>query len=627
MIRNMHTISWKIVYSIVIAGFFLVIPFSQFTVISEPVLDSNTVFQSGEYEAYEGYTLFAPEYFKNTYLMKNDGTIINMWKSNNAQALGTYLLDNGNLIRSCTRLPNPYFPTGGFTGRVELFDWDGNLLWYYEYSNKTVLLHHDIEVLPNGNVLMLAWEEKTAEEAIAAGRNPNDINMGELWPDHIIEVEPIYPSGGNIVWEWHVWEHLIQDYDETKNNYGNVGEHPELIDINFDGRKYTSVHADIHHINSIDYNEELDQILLCVHNFCEIWVIDHSTTTEEAAGHAGGRYGKGGDLLYRWGNPQAYRAGADEDQYLWGSHDAQWIEEGLPGEGNILIYNNGLVRPEGKYSSIEEITPPIDDYGNYYLEEGSSFGPVSPSWKYTAPNKTDFYSEMISGVQRLPNGNTLICEGNHGYFFEVTEEKEKVWDFYNSISASSSNPFSDDVFKIRRYPLDYSGIGEIHYQNPEQPLTPNGDTMLKTGTTYTFTSSAMDPNDDDLIYLFDWGDGTDSGWIGSYDSGEQVSASHSWSETGSYQIRVKAKDNGNLESSWSESLTVTVESYKVWLFGKIDSKTVTDNEIRFWADSLMLFSFNPFHFENYPLGVHMTVDPDYKGILTDRVIAGRFYKK
>ncbi len=286
---------------------------------SEPL---PTIFKS----SYPGYTLFSPEYYKQTFLMDNNGTIVNMWKSDNIQALGTYLLDNGNLIRTCNRLPNPYFPTGGFTGRVEMFDWNGTLIWSFEYTNKTVLLHHDVEVLPNGNVLMIAWEEKDKDECINAGRDPTTIPMNEIWPDHIIEIEPTYPSGGNIVWEWHAWDHLIQDFDSTKDNYGNVAGHPGLIDINFDGRRYSSVHADIHHTNSIDYNEELDQIILNVHNFCEIWVIDHSTTTEEAAGHTGGRYGKGGDLLYRWGNPASYRAGELADQKLFSSHDAQWID-------------------------------------------------------------------------------------------------------------------------------------------------------------------------------------------------------------------------------------------------------------------------------------------------------------
>ena len=134
-----------------------------------------------------------------------------------------------------------------------------------------------------------------------------------------------------VVGEWSVWDHLVQDYDPAKANFGVVAEHPEL-----------------------------EQILISARNFSEIWIIDHSTTTEEAAGHSGGNGGKGGDLLYRWGNPQAYRAGTFADQQLFWQHNPHWIPEGLPGAGNILIFNNGY-EYEGRYpdySSVVEITPP-----------------------------------------------------------------------------------------------------------------------------------------------------------------------------------------------------------------------------------------------------------------------------
>ena len=225
---------------------------------------------------------------------------------------------------------------GGAGGGVEKIAWDGTVLWHFTYYTSNYLSHHDIEPLPNGNILMIAWEYRTRNEAIAAGRNPNFLQGNTIMPDHIIEVEPTGQSSGNIVWEWHVWDHLIQEYNPAKENYGIVADHPELIDINFGERP-----DDINHINSIDYNEKFDQILLSVNSFSEIWVIDHSTTTQEAAGHNGGNSGKGGDILYRWGNPQAYHAGDVSDQAFYNQHDAQWIEAGSPGEGNILVFNNG----------------------------------------------------------------------------------------------------------------------------------------------------------------------------------------------------------------------------------------------------------------------------------------------
>ena len=282
----------------------------------------------GEY--FDGYTLFSPEYLTSTYLIDMNGKIVYTWKSEYVQGLATYLLENGDLLRLDQFGSNIQFNGGGKAGRFEKFDKDSNLLWEFDYANDEHCSHHDIEPLPNGNILIIAWELKTKEEAISVGRNPNRLRSNSIWPDHIIELQPAGSNGGNIVWEWHVWDHLIQDYDQTKDNYGVIKEHPELIDINFG-----NTDSDWNHINAVDYNEEFDQILLSVHNFNEIWVIDHSTTTEEAAEHTGGRYGKGGDLLYRWGNPQAYESGDSTDQQYFGQHGANWIEEGCPREGNI----------------------------------------------------------------------------------------------------------------------------------------------------------------------------------------------------------------------------------------------------------------------------------------------------
>jgi hypothetical protein len=165
--------------------------------------------------------------------------------------------------------------------------------------------------------------------------------------------------------------------------------------------------------------------------FSEIWIIDHSTTTTEAASHQGGRYGKGGDLLYRWGNPRAYKSGTVADQRLFNQHNAHWIPKGLPGEGHLILFNNGSRRPDGQYSSVDELILPADKDGKYPREPGSTFGPDRAVWSYTAPNKPEFFASFISGAHRLPNGNTLICSGPQGTVFEVTPEKEVVWKFQN----------------------------------------------------------------------------------------------------------------------------------------------------------------------------------------------------
>jgi hypothetical protein len=420
-------------------------------------------------EVFDGYNLFSPIRSTDTYLIDNDGNVVHTWSSAYRPGLSVYLLEDSTLLRTANT-GDSTFNVGGAGGRVEMIDWDGNLVWTFDYGSDVHRLHHDVEVLPNGNVLMIAWELKTEAEAMAAGRNPSLLSEGELWPDMIIELDPSGASGGTIVWEWHVWDHLIQDHDLTKANYGSVVDHPELIDLNY----AHNPQADWNHINSIDYSSELDQIVLSVRNFSEIWIIDHSTSTAEAAGHTGGNSDRGGDLLYRWGNPQTYGAGTAGDQQLFVQHDAEWIEDGLPGAGNILVFNNGTGRPAGSYSSIDEIVPPLLADGSY--ESGLPFGPAAPAWTYQGSPMSDLYAERISGSQRLLNGNTLICDGPGGRFFEVTAGGDTVWEH---------EPGSD-VFRVERYGLTYTGLDPQADSSRSYPIVDTGqDACFNTSSEIT----------------------------------------------------------------------------------------------------------------------------------------------
>ncbi len=415
-------------------------------------------------DTFDGYILFTPWLSKKTFLIDNNGEVVNQWKSRYLRGIPVYLLENGNLLRADTNIiktPPKFFFTGGCTGQVEMFDWAGNLIWNFVFVNFTHSLHNDIEPLPNGNILMIVWDYKRYTEAINVGMNPESLESGGMMVDRIIEVEPTYPKGGNIVWQWSIWDHLIQDFDITKDNYGIVENHPELIDINSKGRTIKVVDAsvfvtkktDFSHINSIDYNEELDQILLSSRYLNEIYIIDHSTTIEEASDHTGGNSGKGGDILYRWGNPINYHAGNTSDQKLFLQHDAQWVKTGYPGEGQITIFNNGLGFSEQDYSSVEEIIPPVDENGVYYLEQDFAYGPEDPIWIYTAKNTSDFFSITMSGAQRMPDGNTLICSGGESKFFIVTPEKEIVWEYINMFPIPNS--FFNYVFKTQYYEKEY----------------------------------------------------------------------------------------------------------------------------------------------------------------------------
>jgi hypothetical protein len=438
--------------------------------------------QKEQPNGFPGYLLLAPMNSTLTYLADKDGKTVRVWQSAYTPALSAYLLENGHLLRSASAGGRGggggaggggggggmggFIPGAG--GRIQEFTFDGEIVWDYQYSVPTHLPHHDILKLPNGNVLMVVRETKTAQESLDAGRKPQaggggGGGGGVTESDFILEVKPTDKTSGEIVWQWHIWDHLIQDFDSNKANYGDVAAHPELIDVNctgipdapqrgagagrggmggggmggggFGGGMVFGGGSDWAHVNALAYNAELDQVMFTSYGLGEFYIIDHSTTTAEAAGHTGGRYGKGGDLLYRWGNPGSYRV-TSVGQNLFCPHNAHWIPRGLPGEGHVLVFNNGVRRPEGNYSSVEELVLPVDKDGRYKLEPGKAVGPESPIWSYTAPVKTEMYSSTMSSAQRLPNGNTLICLGDSGVMMEVTAQKEVVWRYVNPDQGS-----------------------------------------------------------------------------------------------------------------------------------------------------------------------------------------------
>src|SRR5262249_34337502 len=142
--------------------------------------------------------------------------------------------------------------------------------------------------------------------------------------------------------------------------------------------------------------------------------------------------------------PRAYRAGSVKDQKLFGQHNAQWVGKGLPGEGHLLVFNNGMKRTGGAYSTVDEVALPVDDKGHYEYTKGKAYGPDKATWSYAAPKKTDFYAPFISGAQRLSNGDTLICSGTNGTIFEVTAKDEVVWKYVNPTKGGS--PFGGPPF-------------------------------------------------------------------------------------------------------------------------------------------------------------------------------------
>jgi len=395
-------------------------------------------------KAYEGYTLFSPySGCKTTYLIDMEGNVVHKWETEYAPGFHSMLLPNGNLLMGGQYKKSPA-AIGGSGGIIQEIDWDGKVVWEYVMYSPTMVQHHTFWRMPNGNTLLLAWEFKSVEDAIAKGRDPETIptaifNRGVwhkgFWVDFVREVD----KNKKTVWEWHAWDHL--------------GKGPAKLDINYILPPATGLlygDFDWSHFNTVSYIPETDQVLLNSRNLSEFYLVNHKT----------------GDIEYRWGNPSAYGEGKapsfydNGDQKVFGSHCAVWI-----GKNHVLLFDNGSERPEGNRSAAVEVD----------ITTGKIV------WEYEAKHSTSFYSYRQGSVQRLPNGNTLICSTQNAHIFEVTKDKEVVWDFLNPINRGKAYCFMEDgdghnrsnaaMHRAYRYGPDYPGLKGKDLSKKE-PLAP-----------------------------------------------------------------------------------------------------------------------------------------------------------
>jgi hypothetical protein len=431
-------------------------------------------------KANNGYTLFAAS--GKSYLIDMEGYVVKQWN------LGTNprLLDNGNILDATKSDPS------GFGGFQEL-DWNGNTVWTYTEKRSNYFPHHDWTRIYNKKLkayttLYIANKNVPKDSVLAAGANPANGTYTNVQLDALVEVD----SSGTIVWEWNFFDHIIQDFDATKPNYVGSGKtvanYPNKININMPGNPLKN---DWLHCNSIDYNDSLGQIVTnSVQG--EFYIIDHDNTflAGSPAGSITLAATSAGDFLYRFGDPARYNQGSSPttsstgNKQIGGSHDVHWIKPGLPGAGNIQIFNNGEYLVERvSQSYIFEVNP---YYNSSKVNTGAYVNPPTAGyytwtypnkdamkanklisnqvvWIYSSKNDQNFYSTIGGSEQRLPNGNTLICSDTQGHFFEVTAgDTSIVWEYINPVTKdgiktvfADQYPMYNSVFRAARYSADH----------------------------------------------------------------------------------------------------------------------------------------------------------------------------
>lgn len=449
-----------------------------------------------ESKAYNGYTLFGTRGV--TYLIDMAGRVVHTWP------IGT----NPRLTEAGTLLD----AVGGNPSNSNVWkelDWNGNVVWTYTESRSGYYPHHDFEKIYNKKLadstfIYIANKDLTAQQCLNAGCNPSNSYTGAQM-DVIVEVD----LKGNVIWEWSFFDHVVQDIDASKPTYGVIKDNPGKINLNLRGNP---VKSDWLHCNSLDYNQDLDLIVInSVHG--EFYVIDHGNTfvANNPTSSKTLAASSAGDFLYRFGDPAKYNQGnppsvldnwekaTSGHKQIGGAHNIQWIKPGLPGAGHFLIFNNAEnlfeLTPQ---SYIFEINPYLNSSGvstgNFVNPPTAGYNIVSSPnsnlmkekknlskqvvWTYSSKNNTSFYSTIGSGAQRLPNGNTLICSMNDGHFFEVAPgDTSIVWEYINPVTRDGvkkikmdNYPTYNGVFRAYRYTGDHPAL-KGHDLTPGEPIT------------------------------------------------------------------------------------------------------------------------------------------------------------
>lgn len=373
-------------------------------------------------EPYEGLTFYSSG--SSAYLYDMDKNLVHEWKSTYNAAATAHLLRDSSVLYSGRDL-NGW--TGGVLqgGRFQIIKWNGDLAWDFRYSSSDYCPHHNMEI-------MYYTDDPNEVPNVMAALYVNETGVSR--PDKLVEIKPTGLTTGEVVWEWYSWEHRTNDPDN----------HPELLDQSSSGGM-----GDWTHVNNISWNRELDQLVVDIKSFLEIIIIDHSTTTQEAAGSTGGTYGKGGDILYRWGQASNYGISGSDD--LRGFHGGAWVHtvcprtfEELPGGGNVIIFHNDQ-------DELLEIELPGAGDGIYPRDPGEAFGPDSPVW-----TSDQNLAGHEGSVQKLPNGNVLYGDPTAG-IVEITSDGDVVWSLSTRCNQARRYSYSylDQSVGVTEKPVSY----------------------------------------------------------------------------------------------------------------------------------------------------------------------------
>ena len=316
--------------------------------------------------------------------------------------------------------PAPFVGGQSRGGAVEIHNRDGRLRWLYKLMNDKAMVHDEALMLPNGNVLMLVWEHKTSEECAAAGRDPALLDTDGLLADAIWEVKPEGGSSGQVVWRWSTWDHAVQNRYPDLPSHGDAKTTWRRIPLDLPRTRHPRPWTGLSHL---EYDAAHDLIVVWSRNFNEFWGIDHSSTAKQVTSTKGGALGRGGDLIFRFGNPYGFGRTPSVQDY-----PPSVIDAGIAdlGKGPALCF---LSRTSHK----AVVNQWIDQVPVAMLVDAAK-AETMPVISIPTPDRIDIGAQLPSPASRI----TGICHlgGDKGWLCTLGKESRLI------VLGPSSSPVS-----------------------------------------------------------------------------------------------------------------------------------------------------------------------------------------
>ncbi|MBN2066331.1 MAG: PKD domain-containing protein [Candidatus Thermoplasmatota archaeon] len=293
------------------------------------------------------------------------------------------------------------------------------------------------------------------------------------------------------------------------------------------------------------------------------------------------------DMLINGSTADAYTTeGIPADKFhISKLYDRDWANNDWPAEEIIQVMNGGthIINHDGHsyYGyNMKLFNSDVQLFTNEKYFFAYSVGCMAGG--FDDPDGYDCFAEYLT-VKTDQGAFATIMNARYGFFwsFETdgdgTRFTREFWDAVFGenipvISKANQDSKEDNLYLIDRscmrwtyYELNLFGDPAVALRlstPPEKPLVPSGPPTGSPEKEYVFISSTTDADGDNIYYLFDWGDGSDSGWLGPYTSGDTCEATHSWTERGAYEIMVKAKDVNGAMSDWSDPLAISMSKTK-----------------------------------------------------------------